>query len=578
MALLLGGLIPLGLFYITLYYHASPHFHLWHASAISEATKNQMLDVGLEAQAKFLVGELPWADGADRIGESYAGTIDVRSFPDGWADRSDGTESSVASIFFWFFPAINPSPTPPPLIIWLQGGPGSSSMIGLFNEMGPLHVGPDQQIRRNPETWNRNCSMLFIDNPVGTGYSFVGSQKKEVLGAKVRRNVREFAVQPDGVGGGDEGVGQLVVEQEEEVSDNTFGDVDADGSVSSDNDAEPAYAEGYVTNQAAAARDLLLFLVEFYTIFPEQLAAELFIMGESYAGKYVPHFADAIVVHNDKIDAEASNRGDDGAGAIAVAASTKAKIPLAGIAIGNGLTDPVTQIVQHAPLGLALGLLSKRQAAEMDVVAREAVRLAEAGRWVDATRRRVDLFTYFQNVTGGVNWYDVRRGDTSILWDDMNALLETPAVRKALNVPDVVGLDPIRRQVKNQDVIRHLEADVMKTAVPPVERLLARGVRMLAYQGQFDFRDGVLSCNEWIEGLDWSGRDGYLGAERKVWRLASSNGGRGGGSGQGGPGRVAGYVTQHAHLRRVEVLLAGHLSPMDAGQATREMIESFVFG
>ncbi|KYM75660.1 Retinoid-inducible serine carboxypeptidase [Atta colombica] len=60
-----------------------------------------------------------------------------------------------------------------PLLIWLQGGPGgSSTSYGNFEELGPLDV------NLNPRnyTWVKNYNVLFIDNPVGTGYSYVKSK------------------------------------------------------------------------------------------------------------------------------------------------------------------------------------------------------------------------------------------------------------------------------------------------------------------------------------------------------------------------------------------------------------------
>ncbi|XP_017772123.1 PREDICTED: retinoid-inducible serine carboxypeptidase-like [Nicrophorus vespilloides] len=59
-----------------------------------------------------------------------------------------------------------------PLIIWLQGGPGASSTgYGNFAELGPL------DLDRKPRdfTWVKDANVLFIDNPVGTGYSYVDS-------------------------------------------------------------------------------------------------------------------------------------------------------------------------------------------------------------------------------------------------------------------------------------------------------------------------------------------------------------------------------------------------------------------
>jgi carboxypeptidase C (cathepsin A) len=59
-----------------------------------------------------------------------------------------------------------------PVLLWLQGGPGFSSLFGLFNEVGPFSVAEDNvTLVMNPYSWHKNHSLVFIDNPVGTGTS-----------------------------------------------------------------------------------------------------------------------------------------------------------------------------------------------------------------------------------------------------------------------------------------------------------------------------------------------------------------------------------------------------------------------
>ena len=74
-------------------------------------------------------------------------------------------------MFFWHFPAQNGDPEAP-LLIWLQGGPGGSSLFGLFSEMGPYSLSDQLSLVPRPYTWNEKYSMLFIDNPVGAGFSY----------------------------------------------------------------------------------------------------------------------------------------------------------------------------------------------------------------------------------------------------------------------------------------------------------------------------------------------------------------------------------------------------------------------
>ncbi|UJR14735.1 hypothetical protein I4U23_001727 [Adineta vaga] len=81
-----------------------------------------------------------------------------------------------SNMFFWFFPAQNGNRSAP-VLLWLQGGPGATSLFGLFNEHGPIQVNDDGSLSERPIHWNAMYSLLYIDNPVGTGFSFTGNDQ-----------------------------------------------------------------------------------------------------------------------------------------------------------------------------------------------------------------------------------------------------------------------------------------------------------------------------------------------------------------------------------------------------------------
>ncbi|KAF7291863.1 Alpha/beta-hydrolase [Mycena indigotica] len=76
-----------------------------------------------------------------------------------------------ASLWFWFFEARS-SPDSAPLTLWLNGGPGCSALLGLFQEHGPCTVNADGKTTRlNPYSWNNSSNMIYIDQPFGAGFS-----------------------------------------------------------------------------------------------------------------------------------------------------------------------------------------------------------------------------------------------------------------------------------------------------------------------------------------------------------------------------------------------------------------------
>ncbi|KAH7027383.1 Alpha/Beta hydrolase protein [Microdochium trichocladiopsis] len=143
----------------------------------------------------------------------------------GWVDVSP-----EKSLFFWFFESRD-DPANDPVTVWLNGGPGGSSMMGLFSEIGPCLVEEEGgETVRNEHSWTNFANVLFIDQPAGVGFS------------RVRNGT---------VGGPD--------------------------------------------NELEAAQDFDRFLHIFFTeVFPQFSHQPFHISGESFAGRYVPGFVDYI--------------------------------------------------------------------------------------------------------------------------------------------------------------------------------------------------------------------------------------------------------------------------------------------
>lgn len=76
------------------------------------------------------------------------------------------------NLFFWHFQnkhIANRQRT----VIWLNGGPGCSSEDGALMEVGPYRLKDDHTLTYNDGSWNEFANLMFVDNPVGTGYSYV---------------------------------------------------------------------------------------------------------------------------------------------------------------------------------------------------------------------------------------------------------------------------------------------------------------------------------------------------------------------------------------------------------------------
>mmetsp|Transcript_12928 Transcript_12928/g.16164 ORF Transcript_12928/g.16164 Transcript_12928/m.16164 type:complete len:319 (-) Transcript_12928:1171-2127(-) len=289
---------------------------------------------------------------------------------------------------------------------------------------------------------------------------------------------------------------------------------------------------GYVTNENQMAAYLENVLAQFMDKFPEYKSNPFYVFGESYAGKFIPALC-SYVQH--KQPASILN--------------------LAGFGIGDGYTDPYTQITAHADMVFNAGLVDEDQADQIRVYQEAARANILAQNWVDAYEARQQMFDLINAASGGVNIYDYRTY-TPYNYTGIINYVNQEQVRDIIHVGNHTFDNMCNSEVKYIMI-----QDNMQSVANLVPGLLDR-YPALFYQGQFDCRDGVAMVEAMLRELDWPGIPQYLTAPRYVWTV---------------DGNVAGMTRTFGNLNQCVVVGAGHLVPMNQGAASLEMVKRFVY-
>mmetsp|Transcript_3348 Transcript_3348/g.9843 ORF Transcript_3348/g.9843 Transcript_3348/m.9843 type:complete len:449 (-) Transcript_3348:397-1743(-) len=388
-------------------------------------------------------------------------------------------------LFFWYVePAIPPSKGERlPLIVWLQGGPGGSSLFGMWSETGPYQLDLDLNLHKRSASWTERHAVLYIDNPVGTGFSF-------------------------------------------------------------------SETESYVSNaKVEAAGQLHSILEQFFTMFDLHDSADLWIAGESYGGHWVPALSHFTATEIDK-------------GA--------SRLPLRGLAIGNGWVDPVNQIKAYPSLLFDLALISYTERQAIQEYCDQAIDFIERDRPGDAFRVwdamiNGDLlpegeFPLVRQFTGLQNYFNYLLDVEPAVDNAFSDFVQLPFVRKAIHVGDR-PFGATAKQVED-----NLRDDFMVSFRGEVEDLLDTGRKVLIYNGQLDVIINMATTRAFLERLEWAGRSRYEDENQQVWRTSKDS------------PRVAGYIKQSCNLTTAVVRNAGHMVPTDQPEAALDLISRFIRG
>lgn len=398
-------------------------------SPTSENTSTSVGEEGVSCTGSLadfhedLVTDLP---GQPEVGfRHYAGYVTVN-------------EQSGRALFYWFFEASS-QPEKKPLALWLNGGPGCSSVgYGATQEIGPFLVDTNGRgLKFNRFSWNKEANMLFLESPAGVGFSYT----------------------------------------------NTSSDFDNIGDEFTANDAYE-------------------FLHKWFLKFPAYQGRSFYIAGESYAGKYVPELAELIhdTNHNSSIkihlkgilmgNPETSDPDDwrglvDYAWSHAVVSDETHRI----IKTTCDFDSDDTWSNPNCSEGVDEVL---RQYKEIDIYSLYTSVCMSNTSTSSSSSMEVMFKANSKMMPRIMGGYD------PCLDDYAKAFYNSPDVQKALHVSD--GLHPRNWSICNLTIFSNW-SDSKPTVLPIYKKLINAGLRIWVYSGDTDGRVPVLSTRYSLNAL-----------------------------------------------------------------------------
>lgn len=418
-------------------------------------------------------------------------------------------------------------------MLWLNGGPGCSSFTGLLMELGPCNAANNESPKGphtewNPWSWTNNATMVFLDQPIGVGYSYSAWTN----GSKM----------------------------------------------------EKAPARTYDTPSAARDTSAFLHLLALHAkdVFggsgPDGSGISSFHMaGESYAGRYLPLLAHQVLEDNEE--------------AIAHPERGVQPLPLASILIGNGITSPKDQYPAYVSyacdnkygFGNNGSFYDKKTCDDL----KDAIPTCLA--LVDKCNKNgpgpdYDLLACkgaLDYCEGKLSepWTEITKS-SPYNWNHSAEYEEENWVAAFLNDHDVkvaLGVDGAKSGDKHDGTFigcsdavgKQFEktGDGARESTWAVKSVLEKGTRVLAYSGQYDWICNTDGNSKWTYDLEWSGGDDFRNAPTEEWYTLGQE-----------KGESAGLFKNSGLFTYAEVKASGHFVPHDQPEAALSMLNFWLHG
>ncbi|KAF8650965.1 hypothetical protein AX16_005001 [Volvariella volvacea WC 439] len=423
-------------------------------------------------------------------------------------------DGGAKHLFFYFFESRR-SPENDDVIMWINGGPGCSSSMGLLMELGPCNIdtqgiSPNGTLW-NPHSWNNEANIFFLDQPVGVGFSYAD------------------------------------------------------------------YGETIETTEDAA-KNIYAFLTIFFQTFKELDKKPLHLAGESYGGRYLPVFASEIYDQNQVALKEGRPTINlksiiIGNGITDISTLYEGRYE---IECGNAAYDvPFQSISACVRMKKALPRCKKLME-EWCIDSFDSINCKAAVSFCDS-ELSTNMWDSGRNVydISKPCIGDLCYNETAAI----TAYLNRPDIRSLLGVSsrappfescsDKVG----RGFAAHMDKWHAHTQDYVAALLDRSVGADAGGIRMLIYAGTYDWQCNWVANWRWVEKLEWSGREAFASVDWRKWGVVGA-----GARGVRGGGVAAGEVKQTEVLTFVTVRGAGHMVPFDKPAESFAMLSRWLKG
>lgn len=426
-------------------------------------------------------------------------------------------EKAGRALFYWFVEADVADSASAPLTLWLNGGPGCSSVGGgMLSELGPFYPTPNgRHLLKNPYSWNKVSNMLFLESPAGVGFSYSNT------------------------------------------------------------------TDDYRTGDQQTAQDSYIFLLRFFEQYPQYSSNKFYISGESYAGHYVPQLAVAIlegnkVVSNKKInfrgmavgnawtDAAADNFGAifyQWTHALISDASFNGVVNKCNLSAMLVDDDAFHGVLKTVGTGSSVEPLGSNSVDECNKYVRDAnndmgdINIYDI--YADicvSAHAQAEIRQLAKKLSQSPSSRPLLKTSYDPCVDDeVEVYLNRPEVQKALHANTT--LLPWR-WTDCSDVLNYSDDDVLLSILPLYHTLLESGIEILIFSGDIDAIVPVAGTRVWINTLPLN--------ITEVWRPWTFE------------NQVGGYVTVYDKLTFSTVRGAGHMVPYTQPARALHLFQSFI--
>lgn len=459
-----------------------------------------------------------------------------------WAGLLPASSHNDKYLFYWLFApdlsAYNKvKEADVPLIVWLNGGPGCSSMDGLFLENGPLRFVADEhgnyRMEAAEHSWHKiPAYMLYVDQPVGTGLSFTTSHT-------------------------------------------------------------------YPKNDLEVNQDFYFFLQSFLTLHSDKFVSDddnkrvtrpFYFTGESHAGHYIPSMMAHIIDQNQRILEE---QEDDNT-TIYIPPSGAAigngwvdpfhQYAAAEAAYGHGIIgsaqrNALDNMEKECQAKLNSGNYASRACFQLlDLVVGQSYGSKSLYKVSQYDVRHIESRRGSRTFPPGHKTVEAYLGGIGLGTSDgpnmdkqtMNRALEaihaTPS-RKAGQVYQECT-DPPYDALADQDGLG-VVPEVVKILEHESKDQAEDKVRLLFFNGMDDLICNHVGNEILLEKLPWKHNKDYINAPRAAWKSKAKS---------DQDNKISGYIKEFQNLLFLKVMDSGHMVPMDLPEVSLDMMRTFVYG